>query len=93
METKVLLWTATQTNRMGRAVKIITDSELGDSYGKIRTCDFAVSLNQNEEEFDNGTMRAYVVKSRNGRPRFTVPMKIDYNILRMSEGDSLEEEE
>ena len=93
METKVLLWTATQTNRMGRAVKIITDSELGDSYGKIRTCDFAVSLNQNEEEFDNGIMRAYVVKSRNGRPRFTVPMKIDYNILRMSEGDSLEEEE
>ena len=93
MEMKVLLWTATQTNRQGRAVKIITDAELGDSYGKIRTCDFAVSLNQNEEEFDNGTMRAYVVKSRNGRPRFTVPMKIDYNILRMSQGESLDEEE
>ena len=93
MEMKVLLWTATQTNRQGRAVKIITDAELGDSYGKIRTCDFAVSLNQNEEEFDNGTMRAYVVKSRNGRPRFTVHMKIDYNILRMSQGESLDEEE
>jgi len=92
MEMKVLVWTATQTNRQGRSVKIITDAELGDSYGKIRTCDFAVSLNQNEEEFDNGTMRAYVVKSRNGRPRFTVPMKIDYNILRMSEGESLDEE-
>ena len=92
MEMKVLLWTATQTNRQGRSVKIITDAELGDSYGKIRTCDFAVSLNQNEEEFDNGTMRAYVVKSRNGRPRFTVPMKIDYNILRMTQGETLEEE-
>jgi len=93
MELKVLMWTATQTNRQGRAVKIITDAELGDSYGKIRTCDFAVSLNQNEEEFDTGTMRAYVVKSRNGRPRFSVPMKIDYNILRMSEGESLDEED
>jgi len=93
MEMEVLVWTATQTNRQGRAVKIITDAELGDSYGKIRTCDFAVSLNQNEEEFDNGTMRAYVVKSRNGRPRFTVPMKIDYNILRMEEGESLDEED
>ena len=93
METKVLVWTATQTNRLGRAVKIITDSELGDSYGKIRTCDFAISLNQNEEEFDNGTMRAYVVKSRNGRPRFTVPMKIDYNVLRMSEGEPYDEED
>ena len=93
METKVLLWTATQTNRQGRSVKVITDAELGDSYGKIRTCDFAVSLNQSEEEFDNGTMRAYVVKSRNGRPRFTVPMTIDYNILRMAEGEAIDEED
>ena len=91
MESKVLVWTATQTNRQGRSVKIITDAELGDSYGKIRTCDFAVSLNQSEEEFDNGTMRAYVVKSRNGRPRFTVPMEVDYNVLRMSEGEYDEE--
>ena len=93
MEMKTLVWTATQTNRMGRAVKIITDAELGDSYGKIRTCDFAVSLNQNEEEFDSGRMRAYVVKSRNGRPRFTVPMAIDYNVLRMSEGEEYGNEE
>ena len=93
METKVLLWTATQTNRQGRAVKVITDAELGDSYGKIRTCDFAVSLNQSEQEFDEGRMRAYVVKSRNGRPRFTVPMNIDYHILRMSEGEELVTEE
>ena len=93
METKVLVWTATQTNRQGRSVKIITDAELGDSYGKIRTCDFAVSLNQSEEEFDSGNMRAYVVKSRNGRPRFTVPMTIDYNILRMAEGEAIDEED
>ena len=93
METNTLLWTATQTNRQGRSVKIITDAELGDSYGKIRTVDFAISLNQSEEEFDNGTMRAYVVKSRNGRPRFIVPMKVDYNTLRMSEGEAIESEE
>lgn len=93
MENNVLLWTATQTNRQGRSVKIITDAELGDSYGKIRTADFAISLNQSEEEFDNGSMRAYVVKSRNGRPRFIVPMTIDYNILRMEEGESLEDDE
>ena len=93
MEEDILLWTATQTNRMGRAVKIITDSELGDSYGKIRTCDFAISLNQNEEEFDGGTMRAYVVKSRDGRPRFTVPVTVDYNVLRIAEGETLDDEE
>jgi len=93
MENKFLVWTATQTNRQGRAVKVITDAELGDSYGKIRTCDFAVSLNQSEEEFDTGRMRAYVVKSRNGRPRFIVPMEVDYNILKMVEGEEIGDEE
>jgi len=87
MENNFLIWTATQTNRQGRMVKIITDAELGDSYGKIRTCDFAISLNQSEEEFDQGNMRAYVIKSRNGRPRFTVPMSVDYGVLRMSEAE------
>ena len=79
----------TRDIQQGRMVKIITDAELGDSYGKIRTCDFAMSLNQSEEEFDEGKMRAYVIKSRNGRPRFIVPMDVDYNILRMTEGDAV----
>jgi replicative DNA helicase len=91
MENSLLVWTATQTNRMGRAVKIITDAELGDSYGKIRTCDFAVSLNQKEEEFDEGIMRAYVMKSRNGRPRFIVPMLVDYSTLRMTEDEGFDD--
>tara|TARA_R110000737_G_scaffold342841_1_gene368106 strand:+ start:40 stop:1329 length:1290 start_codon:yes stop_codon:yes gene_type:complete len=85
MENNILCWTATQTNRMGRKVKVITDTELGDSYGKIRVCDFAISLNQTEEEYDEGTMRCYVMKSRNGSPRFIVPMQINYTNLIMSE--------
>ena len=85
MEFNILVWTATQTHRQGRMVTVITDAELGDSYGKIRTCDFAMSLNQSEEEFDNGVMRAYVMKSRNGRPRFCVHMGVDYGTLRMTE--------
>jgi replicative DNA helicase len=89
MEHNLLVWTATQTNRQGKMVKFITDAELGDSYGKIRTCDFAFSLNQTEEEYDEGKMRGFVMKSRNGRNRFAIPMDIDYSTLRMSEGDEL----
>lgn len=90
MEGNLLCWTATQTNRLGRTVNVITDTELGDSYGKIRTCDFAISLNQTEEEFDNGKMRAFVIKSRNGRPRFIVPMAINYGTLVMEQTDEIE---
>ena len=93
VESNVLVWTATQTNRQGRAVKLITDSELADAYGKIRTCDFAVSLNQSEEEFDDGQMRCYVMKSRNGKQRFVVPVSVDYNTLTMSESDPYESDE
>jgi replicative DNA helicase len=90
VESNVLVWTATQTNRQGRAVKLITDSELADAYGKIRTCDYAISLNQSEEEFDEGQMRCYVMKSRNGKQRFVVPLTIDYSTLTMSECDPYE---
>jgi len=93
VESNVLVWTATQTNRQGRAVKLITDSELADAYGKIRTCDYAISLNQSEEEFDDGQMRCYVMKSRNGKQRFVVPLEIDYSTLTMSECDPYESEE
>lgn len=92
MEQGMLVWTATQTNRQGRMKNIITDVELGDSYGKIRPCDFSMSLNQTEEEFDGGVMRVYIMKSRNGVPRFTVPARVDYNLLRMSESDEISRE-
>lgn len=88
VENDMLVWTATQTNRQGSGIKIITDKELGDSYGKIRTVDLAISLNQTEEEFDEGRMRAYVMKARDGRARFTIPMSIDYGTLGMEELDS-----
>ena len=94
MEQNCLIWTAAQGNREARRVNIITDAELADSYGKIRTCDFAISLNQTEDEFDSGRMRVYVMKSRNSRQGFIVPAIVDYNILRMSEApEDFEENE
>jgi len=85
VEQNLSVWTATQTNRQGRTVSVITDAELGDSYGKIRPVDFAISLNQTTEEFDQGRMRGYIVKSRNGRPKSIIPIHIDYNTLKMEE--------
>lgn len=84
-EEKALIWTATQTNREGRKVDIITDSELADSYGKIRVCDLAFSINQKEEDFDKGIARLYVMKSRNGRARFLTEVNIDYTTLTVSQ--------
>lgn len=85
VEHNLLLWTATQTNREGRKVETITDTELADSYGKIRVADLSFSINQKEEEFDKGEARLYLMKSRNGRARYTVPLGVDYSRLIMSQ--------
>lgn len=93
MEHDILVWTATQTNRMGKKVSTITDAELGDSYGKIRPADWAISLNQTEEEYDKGRMRVYVVKARDSKQHYKIHAGVDYNNLTMSELDSSEVEE
>jgi len=85
VEHKCLVWTATQTNRKGKEVDVITDAELADSYGKIRVCDLAFSINQKEQEFDEGKARMFVMKSRNGRARYIVPIRIDYTRLVISQ--------
>tara|TARA_R110000796_G_scaffold168986_1_gene285871 strand:+ start:192 stop:1511 length:1320 start_codon:yes stop_codon:yes gene_type:complete len=85
VEQNALLWTATQTNRQARRVNIITDAELGDSYGKIRTADWAISLNQNQEEYDDGVMRVFVMKARDSKQHYLINVSVDYSTLRMKE--------
>lgn len=85
VEYNCLVWTATQTNRQGSRANVITDVDLADSFGKIRTCDFSISLNQTEEEFNSFQMRVYVMKSRNSKQRFLFPISINYSTLEMSD--------
>lgn len=85
MEYKMLVWSATQTNRLGRKATIITDAELADSYGKIRVVDWAISLNQTQREYDEGTMRGYIMKARDSKQNYIIPMEIDYSTLLMKE--------
>jgi hypothetical protein len=69
----------------GRKVAIITDTELGDSYGKIRPADWVISLNQTQEEYDKGMMRVYVVKARDSKQHYLVTCHVNYGNLRMEE--------
>ena len=91
VEYNCLVWTASQVNREGRRVNLITDAQLADSYGKIRTVDWSISLNQTEEEYDKGKMRGYVIKARDSKQRYVIPMDVNYSTLRMTEGTLMEE--
>mgnify|MGYP003132951988 FL=1 len=85
VEHKCLMWTASQTNRQARRVNIITDAELGDSYGKIRPADWVISLNQTQEEYDEGQMRVFVIKARDSKQHYLINIGIDYTTLQMRE--------
>ena len=85
VEYNCLIWTASQTNRQARRVPIITDAELGDSYGKIRPADWVISLNQTQEEYDEGAMRVYVMKARDSKQHYLINIGIDYSTLQMRE--------
>jgi replicative DNA helicase len=90
MEHNLLIWTATQTNRTGKKVATITDAELGDSYGKIRPADWAISLNQSEEEYEKGRMRIYVVKARDSKQHYRISASVNYTNLTMEESTEAE---
>ena len=85
VEHNCLIWTASQTNRQARKVNIITDAELGDSYGKIRPADWVISLNQNQEEYDEGAMRVFVIKARDSKQHYLINVGVDYTTLQMRE--------
>lgn len=92
MEYKALCWTATQVNREGAKVDVIMDIHLGDSYGKFRIADWMISLNQCGEEYDKGRMRVFVMKARDAKQKYLVPINIDYKTLKMSQPKKLEME-
>lgn len=90
VEHNMLVWTASQTNREAKKVAVIKDVHLADSYGKLRTADWAMSLNQNDAEHKNGLMRGFVIKARDSKQNYLVPISVDYETLTMIDNESEE---
>lgn len=84
-EYQCLVWTGTQTNREGSKAAIIDQVHMGDSFGKIREADWAISLNQTAQEYDEGKMRVFVMKARDSKQKYTIRANVDYNTLRISQ--------
>lgn len=86
MEYNCLVSTATQASREGAKAEIIDDTKLADSYGKIRTADFSISINQTDQEYDEGKARGYIMKARDAKGRYIFPITVDYETLIMEQG-------
>jgi len=76
-EQQIPIWTATQTNRAAIDHEIIGADSVGDSYKKVQTADFIMSVSRKTKDKLSNTGRIHIVKNRFGPDGMTVPAKID----------------
>lgn len=72
-ELQVPLWSASQCNRSATEEDIITAGNIADSYRKIMTADFIMSVSRKIEDKVSNTARFHVVKNRFGCDGITFP--------------------
>jgi hypothetical protein len=72
-ELQIPVWTASQGNRSSSEEDIITASNVADSYRKIMTADFVMSLSRKVEDKVSNTARFHIIKNRFGSDGITLP--------------------
>ena len=75
--TLIPIWTATQTNRAAIEHEVIQADSVGDSYKKVQTADFIMSVSRKTKDKLSNTGRIHIVKNRFGPDGMTFPAKID----------------
>ena len=79
-EMQIPIWTASQANRSALDEDVIEASKVAESYAKVMTADFVMSLSRKIEDKIGNTGRFHVIKNRFGPDGLTYPAKINTNI-------------
>ena len=79
-ELQIPIWTASQANRSALDEDVIEASKVAESYAKVMTADFVMSLSRKIEDKIGNTGRFHVIKNRFGPDGLTYPAKINTNI-------------
>ena len=78
-EFEVPIWTASQANRSALDEDVIEATKVAESYQKVMTADFVVSLSRKVEDKIGNTGRFHVIKNRFGPDGLTYPAKVNTN--------------
>lgn len=76
-ELQVPIWTASQSNRAAMDQDIIQADNISDSYRKIMTADFVMSLSRKVNDKVTNTARFHIIKNRFGPDGLTFPSKMN----------------
>ena len=78
-ELEVPIWTASQANRSALEENVIEAQKIAESYAKIMTADFVMSLSRKVEDKIANTGRFHIIKNRFGPDGLTFPSKVNTN--------------
>ena len=78
-EANVPIWTASQANRSALDEDVIEAGKVAESYAKVMTADFVMSLSRKIEDKVQNTGRFHIIKNRFGPDGLTYPAKINTN--------------
>jgi len=76
-ELQIPVWTASQSNRAAMDDDIIQANNISDSYRKIMTADFVLSLSRKVTDKVANTARFHVIKNRFGPDGLTFPSRMN----------------
>ena len=76
-ELQIPVWSVSQSNRGGHELDVLQAHNVADSYRKIMTGDFILSLSRKMEDKEEGVGRIHVMKNRFGADGMTFPCTFD----------------
>ncbi|MBC8421779.1 MAG: hypothetical protein H8E03_00005 [Pelagibacteraceae bacterium] len=82
-EMDIPIWTASQANRSSLDEDEITASNVAESYSKVMTSDFVMSMSRKIEDKVGNTARFHIIKNRFGIDGVTYPASMNTNIGRI----------
>jgi replicative DNA helicase len=80
------VWSALQLNRAGMAMETADETGIGGSISRLYTADLCVILAQTKDEKEDGVMRLFVNKNRNGPALRTVKIATDFGHMQFYAG-------
>ena len=87
-EFQIPVWTASQSNRSSLEDEVIGAEKIAESYAKIMTADFVMSLSRKIEDKIANTGRVHVIKNRFGPDGMTYPTTMNTSIGKLDVYDS-----
>ena len=82
------LWTASQSNRSSLEEQVIGAEKIAESYNKVMTADFVMSLSRKIEDKVANTGRVHIIKNRFGPDGLTFPTTMNCAIGQIDVYDS-----